>query len=487
MLEFEKNFDNRTLLLYNIKVQRLNEKLDKASSLLEALKPGRVKRGLINGLGSIIKSITGNLDYNDAITYDNAIKVLQNNQDKFNSDSNRYISLSKAWMSEHTKLISKLVENQMKINRTMQFIISRFDESDSFKYAELAQLLDSLDDNINDLLLVIRNIEDSLAFTRTSRAHHVMLGIDILRSMLVTLRSFYDSEQIINVDLREYYGIIRTGSYFSKNRIVIILRFPIITPHTYNLYKLSVLPNRTNHIIIPPYPYIATNKDMYVYIEAECPKLSNRFLCEETLNHHTRSSPDCIANLITTQEISSDCESTCLTLTKPAMEKLDDSHYTIIFPHLTKVELSCNHKEYLHLQGSFIATLPTNCSLRTDDLTIVNINNEIKGTPTKILIAPINHIPTRPLKTLGLHSINLQGLHNLQRQIEVYTTVAPEREFAIYHTTIPFYIFLLCAAATLMFLCYRRYRSKKMNIQRSNNSSAPEVDPAATFSLNVLK
>ena len=40
----------------------------------------RKKRGLINGLGSVIKSITGNLDAQDAEYYDKLIDELKNNQ-----------------------------------------------------------------------------------------------------------------------------------------------------------------------------------------------------------------------------------------------------------------------------------------------------------------------------------------------------------------------------------------------------------------------
>lgn len=40
----------------------------------------RLKRGLINGLGSLVKSLSGNLDNDDAIKYDTAISELYDNQ-----------------------------------------------------------------------------------------------------------------------------------------------------------------------------------------------------------------------------------------------------------------------------------------------------------------------------------------------------------------------------------------------------------------------
>ncbi|CAK1554952.1 unnamed protein product [Leptosia nina] len=182
----------------------------------------------------------------------------------------------------------------------------------------------------------------------------------------------------------------------------------------YNLYKLSILPNHLNQVLIPPYPYIATNGNDYVYIEAECPKLSDRYLCKEDLNYHIKSSPDCVAALITVQHLTASCSTVTLVLTKQAMEKLDDAHYSLVFPNETKVILSCGRNEYLNLKGSYLATLPTNCSLHTGDLTIVNANNEINGQPMKILLTSINNsIPSPSLIVLRISSIDLKSLHNL--------------------------------------------------------------------------
>lgn len=44
----------------------------------------RFRRGFINGLGSIVKTITGNLDYEDAIKFENEISELRNSVNKIN-------------------------------------------------------------------------------------------------------------------------------------------------------------------------------------------------------------------------------------------------------------------------------------------------------------------------------------------------------------------------------------------------------------------
>ena len=53
------------------------------------------KRGLFNPLGTFIKSITGNLDQNDAEQIDAKIKQLQDNQNKIKIDAINQITLKK--------------------------------------------------------------------------------------------------------------------------------------------------------------------------------------------------------------------------------------------------------------------------------------------------------------------------------------------------------------------------------------------------------
>lgn len=75
----------------------------------------RYKRGLINGLGSVIKSITGNLDHDDAVSYTRAISILQKNQEHLRSSFIRGISLNQHLIQSYNLTISTIVNNQYKI------------------------------------------------------------------------------------------------------------------------------------------------------------------------------------------------------------------------------------------------------------------------------------------------------------------------------------------------------------------------------------
>ena len=83
MEKFHAEFQGYGLEFHN-SYRLINILGNRVNNQIQQLNPQnkRLKRGLINGLGNIIKQITGNLDQNDAEKYDNAIKALSNNQNK---------------------------------------------------------------------------------------------------------------------------------------------------------------------------------------------------------------------------------------------------------------------------------------------------------------------------------------------------------------------------------------------------------------------
>lgn len=143
---------NKTNSFFEPHISYLRNKLDSVLSQLETFESNRVKRGLIDGLGSIIKSVKGILVYTDAIHYNRALKSLQENKNIFfRIQQLYYISLSTNKTVQYSKVIDSIVENQNKIT----ILIKKINESEAtrdynlVKYAHLAQVLIILVDNVD--------------------------------------------------------------------------------------------------------------------------------------------------------------------------------------------------------------------------------------------------------------------------------------------------------------------------------------------------
>lgn len=476
---FSPQLHNKTNALFEPHLDYLKNKLVSVLEQVETFQINRVKRGLVDGLGSVVKSITGNLDYSDALRYNQAIKSLEDNENKLVTELNSHVSLSKNWTLQYTKILDTITDNQNKIEMLLKKIheaeASR--DNDLVKYAHLAQTLMILTDNVDSISQELLKLQNILAFIRASTTHHSVLNLYAIRDIIRKLKVLYGSERVVDLDIREYFDIIKLGSYYVGNSLVIVYKIPIVLPSSYNMYKLSIIPNKNHEILIPPFPYLAIHEKDFKYIEAECPKTSKWYLCEEKRNQPNRSPDDCIQHLISTQQRNNRCSPTTISLSKSAYEELDEKHYSISFPVSTKVHLSCGQDLYQTLQGSYLAIIPQQCYIETPEFTISNIHDRLKGQALKIMDLPkSNYVTPSSTPIFKLNSINLNQLHATNKKISLQSPLQLDanNDYALYHTTIPMYLLLSGACALTCGLLYRKYRPtlRKKSHQVSEESQA---------------
>lgn len=471
-------FHNKTLSLYQPHIEYLNNKISKLSDQLELFQSNRAKRGLVDGIGSVIKSISGNLDYTDAIRYDNAIKVLQENEDKLVTEINNRVSLNQNWMSQNSEILNSLVQNQNKIKTAINDVMvsDLRQETDFIRYSHLTQYIIMLADNIESLSDELLRLENLLAFIRAKSKHFLMFRLDMFHKMIEQLNALYGREQILNISFREYFDIVKLGYYYNSNNLVLVFKFPVLIPATYDLYKLSIVPNIHNKVLIPPYHFLAIHDKDFMYIEAECPKSTQYYLCEDSINHHYGNQGDCIHKLITTQLIDESCQFTTTELKTEAIETLDDRSYVASFPAPTKLRLSCTGTQYNTLRGSFLITIPKGCVVQTPDVTLANKDDRIQGQVLRITNIPFedSHNYQAEARKLTLNSADLRSLHVATKGISIEKPLSLKKTDlnSVYYTITPLYILLFSASALGIGLAIRRYlmqRSQNVIIETMNN------------------
>ncbi|XP_045490228.1 uncharacterized protein LOC123690592 [Pieris rapae] len=203
-----------------------------------------------------------------------------------------------------------------------------------------------------------------------------------------------------------------------------------------------------------------------------------------------KTKKDCIFEIIHTQEIDKSCSTTPITMHKEALTELDSQHYIISFPKPTKVQLVCSHEKYEILHGSYFATIPKSCMLKSSEITATNIDDRIKGSGVEIINFPrMDNIIQQNQPGVQLNSIDLTKLHNMQNGM---TMKAPEETYdssnIIYHTTIPLYFIMttLMGAAALFFVFrYRRNTSSEQISETDNKNMSAQELRAATFAIDI--
>jgi hypothetical protein len=473
----------------------LKNKIEGVSHQLETFEKKRTRRGILDALGSIIKSITGNLDYTDALIYNQALKNIKNNENRLNNEINSHISVSKDWMIQYSKVIDTIVDNQ----RKLEILVKNVSEADAtkdndlIKYAHLAQVLVILSDNMDLVYQEVSKLENILAFIKISIAHHSLLSIDTIDFIINRLDNLYGTERTVKLDYREYYDIVKLGYYYTEDSIVIVLKFPIVLPPLYDYYKLAIIPNRYNKILSPITPYLVIHQKDFRYIEAECPKTSKLYLCEENPHLQSKTPDDCIQKLITTQRSPATCHSVNISVENPAYELLDERHYSIIFPKPTKVHLSCEQDLYKTLQGSFLAIIAQKCYLETEAFTLLNVNDHLKGQALKLMDISKTEIATPSwTPTIKLNSINLSHLHTTNSKISLQQPVpAPDdsTNYFLYHTTIPIYTIIISTGGLITGLVLYRYLYQKRtrNMEITSKDTQPELQRVYAVPLTTRK
>lgn len=484
---------------FSHQIQYICGKLDKALTQIETFLPTRAKRGLLNPLGTLIKDITGNLDHDDAVRFENAIQVLNNNEKRIADTFNKHITLYKEMTIEQTHIFNDLKTNQDKLEKALSIVFNYTvsENERNKKHMNLVNYFAIFGEKVQDLSNEIDRLEDILAFSRTKSMHHSVLSVSQLQDLINTLKMYYKPAEIISLEIRYYYNIISLGTYFTGKRLVIVLKFPIISTQSFDLYRLCPFPNKDNQVIIPPYPFMASNSFEYVYMEAECPKVNAWYICEQIIGHQLRNQRDCIHRLIHLQEIDESCQPTPISLYKEALTELDDQNYIISFPKRTRVQLICGQEQHRQLEGSYLARVPHNCRIKTPEFTVVNIEDKVKGSPIELIDMPWpTHIKNQPKIKFNFTSIDLAKLQNIQNQIATDPVTVDTANAYLYHTTIPLYVIILFGALALTTIYIVR-RRKKYNVNKKCESSTqadielsvlkPENNRAAAFALDVGK
>lgn len=287
-------FDNLANLQSSVKITKL--KLKELSNRYESLAPKvRSKRGLINGLGTIIKTITGNMDANDAQTLNKEIEGLTSNQQEFeiklvaqskiNSEMIKRFETITDHINNETSIIKNYLDNyQRNIGNEIQM------NKDLLVHS---QYLNQINFNIDLLTSHLTNIAEAIVLARLNIVPKQILNHEEINEIYYTM----NNQSIEMISEEHIYEILGLQAYYNNTNIIFNIQIPIISLESYSHFHIIPIPiNGTK--IIETKPYIILNPKSIQYLDKRCPKIENIYYCQESLQQEKIEESSCIGRIM---------------------------------------------------------------------------------------------------------------------------------------------------------------------------------------------
>lgn len=427
---------------------------DKLNDLHVTLSSNRQKRGLINGLGSVIKFISGNLDSQDEERYNSILTHLQKNQDDLQRQLLAQYSINEAVQRNFNKTLETINSNNAELKKELSFwktLNPRYSWYPLFEHHQVV---------LNLILNTIQDIENSLVACRSGVLHPSVINSHLLYQELHKLSKYYKDKflNFENQNLFEIESYIKVRCFVGLEEIVYFLDIPIVDPVSYTLYHLEPLPTLVDYehvMIIPKIKYFLKSHSGVIPLQQRCPS-GHLQLCPNYLI--SPSDPRCEIKFLMNGQ-TSDCKFIkLLTPGNYAKLMLEVNQYLLFFPSGDTITITRNQNiETRTLFGTYLIS-PGKDLIEYKNKTLFAPHNEFAGKP--LIVGDLNlqlkpdQIPTREivLKELDLEMINTQDIRPI-----------PKFDFISYAIpdlwTIVIYL-ILASVFTYTLVQYRRHVTK---------------------------
>lgn len=451
--------------------ETINEKLEILSVRNNNEK--KRKRGIADGLGSILKLFTGNLDAYDGQKYDKLIENIKNDQFNIKNQIASQYSVSTDIIVEFNKTVNIIEENFSELRNKMLFINKKLD--DFVELEKFRDVLNQLNILCNMLLSLVQDIENSLTFCKLGTLHPSIISTKELFYEIEKIHKYYNNKLPLEPKIEnmwEFENLLEVSCKIGKNEIIYSLDLPIVDETDFNTYKLYSVPTKYESgyvTIIPTVKYLLVSKSKLsefriLGLDNKCnDKIQSKFLCSlEQISHNELNCETSIIQHGTTDN----CKYTALEIMDNLIKWIPEmNQYLAIFPQKETFKIT-NQKETLTktIQGIYLIN-PNSDTIFYQDKQLYHSSKTEGGHP-KLLDASelrlsVNQQPefSLNLKNIEFDKINLDTISSIPQKTIIVT------EISVW--TIIIYVMLLVG---ILYLTYRIFFKKP---QPGPNSQQP--------------
>ncbi len=448
---FHKEFQNYFKII-NFQKATIKEKL------FPFIKPNRTRRGLIDGLGSIIKQITGNMDSQDSKNLNEAINTIKKNQHDLTEQINNQYSVNIEIMRKFNQSLKDIEHNEALLAKKAIEYSKVIKQTKADVDNLLAKdILNQVIHMFNMMINVIQNLENSLMFCNIHKLHPSVISHEQLFKELLKITPFYKDKMPFLVDhqnIQNYQLLMKSKCLVRNTEIIYFLSLPIFKDKLFELYYLVPTPNHNFQVIIPSQNHVLRSDSELIPLTKNCDQFDDQYLCLKSLKSYVNAS--CEEEILNLNKFDN-CPHTQLNKDKSLEFIAELNQYLGIFPEPVSVKTTCPNKSTnKKISGVFLFEKLDDCQIFIDNQKLL-FSDATKGQPLflhDIELSLSNH-QTQTVPKINLRHLQVSKLsNNIQPITETETDSNP------YHVSGTAILYVIMAIIAAYFLI-RRYQKKK--------------------------
>lgn len=335
------------LTLFNVTLENINKEMGLYKNMVSH---SRVARGLFNAVGTLSKTLFGTLSADDAEKYDKLLSNVERKTDQVAQILGEQTTVVQSTLTTLNSTLKAISYNEKLLNNSLQqmlnFTLKQKQVIDSLEL-ELA-----VEEHINLLSLItgqvqgeIKSFVDAILFAKTGVVHPSLITPSGLfdQLKLLTLKEELNFVAALNKsNIHELWSTIKPVMYLRDNKLIVILKVPLVNKEKYNMYHLLPLPTLMKDdnalFLTISVRFIAINriKKHCQLSEKEidlCEKVNNNFICKSDCL--VSSDEQCIKSLLseTNNNNSNVCETQMIKMYLPMFVPLYRHNSWILITH----------------------------------------------------------------------------------------------------------------------------------------------------------
>lgn len=425
--------------------------IDKISNIQLGQPNNRKKRGLYNRIGTVIKTVTGNLDAEDGDRLNKIIESLSQRGTKLQTQVDLQYSLNQQAIQKFEDRIRNIEHNEYtlraKINHLSFIVETEQSRLQNMLYAK--ELFNQLILLYNSILSVLQDVENSITFCSINTFHPSIIKPQELLAELEKLNKEYKHQTAFKLrNLPKLQKIMDVRCRIENMRIMYFLSFPVNFETKFDLYLLLAIPSYLQNeyrTIIPNTKYLLKSDAIIKSLNNPCVS-SDPFQCfQKDVNNNVNK---CEVDVLQS-ESTKNCQYISLEIKDSYMELIPEiNQYLGVFPQKEVLKFESESEvEIKELQGIFLIE-PVKGSLYFKNQKL-HFFSESYGKPT--LITNINfdsHADVLSNIKLKVHNMKLNEINLNQFSPD---SMVDNTDNKIEHY---FFLSLTCTLSLILFLIF---------------------------------